>query len=68
MAFPMHRLRRLRVLRVSSRAGSRDAPQPVQFILPLFACPGEGVRKEIGSMPGNSQLSVDQLVPSAKNA
>ena len=35
---------------------------PAQFILPLFACPGEEVRKEISSMPGNAQLSVDQLV------
>jgi porphobilinogen synthase len=36
--------------------------EPSQFILPLFACPGEGVRKPIGSMPGNFQLSVDELV------
>jgi porphobilinogen synthase len=35
---------------------------PSQFILPLFVCPGEGVRREIGSMPGNYQLSIDQLV------
>jgi len=35
---------------------------PKQFILPLFVCPGEGVRREIGSMPGNYQLSIDELV------
>jgi len=35
---------------------------PAQFILPLFACPGEGVRREIGSMPDNYQLSIDELV------
>lgn len=35
---------------------------PAQFVLPLFACPGEGVRKEISSMPGNAQLSIDRLV------
>ncbi len=35
---------------------------PAQFVLPLFACPGEGIRKEINSMPGNAQLSIDQLV------
>jgi porphobilinogen synthase len=35
---------------------------PAQFVLPLFACPGEGVRKEINSMPGNAQLSIDELV------
>jgi porphobilinogen synthase len=35
---------------------------PSQFILPLFVCGGEGVRKEISSMPGNAQLSIDRLV------
>jgi porphobilinogen synthase len=35
---------------------------PPQLVLPLFVCPGEGVRREIGSMPGNYQLSVDELV------
>src|SRR5205085_12175981 len=32
------------------------------FILPLFVRPGKGVRNEIGSMPGNFQLSVDTLI------
>jgi porphobilinogen synthase len=31
------------------------------FILPLFVRPGQNVRKEIPSMPGNHQLSVDRL-------
>ena len=35
---------------------------PAQFILPLFACPGEGVKREIGAMPGNYQMSVDEMV------
>ena len=35
---------------------------PSQFILPLFVCPGEGIRREIGSMPGNFQMSIDELV------
>ncbi len=35
---------------------------PSQMILPLFVREGEGVRKEIGAMPGNYQLSVDELV------
>jgi porphobilinogen synthase len=34
--------------------------------MPLFVCPGEGVRKEIGSMPGNAQLSIDNLVRKAE--
>jgi porphobilinogen synthase len=32
------------------------------LILPLFVRPGRGIRKEIASMPGNHQLSVDRLV------
>ncbi len=35
---------------------------PAQFVLPLFICPGEGVRREIGSMPGQYHLSVDEFV------
>jgi delta-aminolevulinic acid dehydratase/porphobilinogen synthase len=35
---------------------------PAQFILPLFAVEGDGIRREIGSMPGTYQLSVDELV------
>jgi porphobilinogen synthase len=35
---------------------------PSQFILPLFVCPGSGVRREIGAMPGNYQMSVDEIV------
>jgi len=41
---------------------------PEQFILPLFVCPGEGVRREIGSMPGNFQLSIDELVKECEQA
>ncbi len=35
---------------------------PAQFILPLFVCPGERVRREISAMPGNYQMSVDEVV------
>jgi porphobilinogen synthase len=38
------------------------------FILPLFACPGEGVRREISSMPGVYNLSVDEVVREALSA
>jgi porphobilinogen synthase len=36
--------------------------EPANFILPLFVCPGEGVRKPINSMPPQCQLSVDTAV------
>jgi porphobilinogen synthase len=41
---------------------------PSDFILPLFVCPGEGVRREIGAMPGNYQLSIDELVSECREA
>ena len=38
------------------------------MIYPLFLCPGEGVRKEISSMPGVFNLSVDEAVREAEEA
>jgi porphobilinogen synthase len=35
---------------------------PGDFILPLFVCPGEGIRKPISSMPPHCQLSIDAAV------
>jgi porphobilinogen synthase len=35
---------------------------PDQFVYPLFVCPGEGIKKEISSMPGNYHFSIDTLV------
>ncbi len=35
---------------------------PEGFVYPLFVCPGEGVRKEVRSMPGVYNLSVDEAV------
>jgi len=42
--------------------------EPSDFILPLFTVPGKGVRKEISSMPGNHQLSIDELVKECNEA
>jgi porphobilinogen synthase len=55
----MRRLRATEALRNLVRETSLD---PADFILPLFVCPGENVRREISSMPGHAQLSVDRLV------
>jgi porphobilinogen synthase len=41
---------------------------PEDFILPLFACPGKGVRREIASMPGVHNLSVDEIAREAEGA
>jgi len=39
---------------------------PGALIYPLFICPGEGVRKEIGSMPGVFNLSIDEATKEAE--
>jgi porphobilinogen synthase len=62
MPFPTQRLRRLRATPAIRDLVRETHLQPSQFMLPLFVCPGEGVRREIGSMPGNYQLSIDELV------
>jgi porphobilinogen synthase len=41
---------------------------PANFIYPLFVCPGEGVRKEISSMPGVFNISVDEAVKEARES
>ncbi len=62
MAFPTHRPRRMRASESLRSLRRETRLDPAQFILPLFVVPGEGVRKEIGAMPGNYQLSIDELV------
>src|ERR1017187_4087570 len=68
MAFPIHRMRRLRASEALRSLVRETRLVPTQFILPLFACPGEGVRHEISSMPGNYQLSIDELVKECAEA
>jgi porphobilinogen synthase len=55
-------MRRLRATESMRRLVRETRLEPSQFILPLFVCPGQGVRKEIGAMPGNYQMSVDEIV------
>jgi porphobilinogen synthase len=40
---------------------------PLNFIYPMFVCPGKGVKKEIASMPANYQWSADLLVEEARS-
>ena len=62
MAFPLHRPRRLRSSGEMRSLVRETRLTPGQLVYPMFVCPGEGVRREISSMPGNYQLSVDQFV------
>ncbi|MBW1645887.1 MAG: porphobilinogen synthase [Deltaproteobacteria bacterium] len=62
MFFPAYRPRRLRANDQIRRLVRETRLSVDDFIYPLFVCPGDGVRKEIASMPGNYQLSIDMLV------
>jgi porphobilinogen synthase len=68
MEFPVTRLRRLRRNEPMRALVRETRLQPGALILPLFLCPGEGVRREIGSMPGVFNLSVDEAVKEAEAA
>ncbi|MGA2807991.1 MAG: porphobilinogen synthase [Terracidiphilus sp.] len=68
MSFPVTRMRRLRRSE-SLRALVRETSvAPGDLIYPLFLCPGEGVRRPVGSMPGVFNLSVDEAVREAEEA
>ena len=65
MHFPVTRMRRLRRTEAMRSLVRETYLQPSQLIYPLFICPGEGVRRPIGSMPGVFNLSVDEAVKEA---
>jgi porphobilinogen synthase len=68
MAFPVTRLRRLRQTESLRSLVRETRLEPGNFIYPLFVCPGQRVRKEIGSMPGVFNLSIDEAVKEAREA
>jgi porphobilinogen synthase len=61
----MRRLRRSETMRALVR---ETRLSPDQFIYPLFVCEGLGLRREVPSMPGVFQLSVDEAIREAKAA
>jgi porphobilinogen synthase len=68
MPFPITRLRRLRRSEQLRSLVRETRLTPDSFVYPLFVCPGEGVRKEVRSMPGVFNLSVDEAVREARDA
>jgi porphobilinogen synthase len=64
--FPIQRPRRLRKNETIRRMVRETSLSPDNFIYPLFVTFGKGVRKEISSMPGCFQESVDKVVKHAK--
>jgi porphobilinogen synthase len=66
MAFPVTRLRRLRRTAGLRNLVAETRLTPEGLVYPMFVCAGEGVRKEVRSMPGVFNLSVDEAVKEAR--
>jgi porphobilinogen synthase len=66
MSYPVTRLRRLRGSELTRAFVRETRLSPDGFIYPLFVCAGEGVRKEVRSMPGVFNLSIDEAVKEAR--
>ena len=62
MSFPVQRPRRLRGSEAIRCLVRETRLSTAGFIYPMFVCPGTNVRKEVGSMPGVHQQSVDEIV------
>jgi len=68
MLFPDYRPRRLRQSAAFRRMIRETTLSTSDFILPLFAIDGKGIKNPITSMPGHYQLSIDHLLKTAKKA
>lgn len=68
MSFPTTRPRRLRTTPTLRRMVRETVLTPEDFIYPMFVVHGDDVHREISSMPGVFQLSVDQAVTEAERA
>jgi porphobilinogen synthase len=66
MSFPRTRMRRLRRTEALRGLVRETRLHREDLILPCFVVEGSGIREPIGSMPGVSRFSVDQLVSEAK--
>jgi porphobilinogen synthase len=68
MEFPVTRLRRLRQTAPMRSLVREVQLHPGSFLYPLFLCPGEGVRREVSSMPGVYNLSIDEAAGEIEEA
>ena len=66
MHFPKYRPRRLRSNKLLRELIRETHLSVKDLIMPLFVRPGNGIKNEISSMPGNYQFSVDTLVEEVK--
>ena len=67
MNFPATRLRRLRRTPALRSLVRETHLHPGALVYPLFLCPGEGVRREVASMPGVFNLSIDEALKEAES-
>jgi porphobilinogen synthase len=68
MGFPAQRLRRLRQNEKFRQLVREHSLSVSDLILPLFVVHGQGVKREINSLPGNYHLSIDKLIEEVKEA
>ena len=68
MPCPLNRMRRLRRTQRLRNLVRETRLSPESMIYPIFVCPGEKVRNEVSSMPGQYNLSVDNAVQIAREA
>ncbi|MGL6280509.1 MAG: porphobilinogen synthase, partial [Gaiella sp.] len=66
MSHPVSRPRRLRRTEALRSLVRETRLTPETVVAPLFACPGEGVVRPVGDLPGIAQRSVDELVLEAQ--
>jgi porphobilinogen synthase len=68
MPFPVYRPRRLRESPLLRSMVRETSLRIDDFVYPLFAVHGRGVREPISSMPGQFRLSIDELLKECKDA
>ncbi len=68
MAFPTNRMRRLRRNQRLRNLVRETRLSPECMIYPIFVCPGGNVKREVSSMPGQFNLSIDNAVNVAREA
>ncbi len=68
MIFPDYRPRRMRQTKALRKMIRETTISPADFILPLFAVEGKNIKNPIPSMPGQFQLSVENIASKAAEA
>ena len=68
MPFPIHRYRRLRANAGILRMVRETSLSVDDLIEPMFVCEGQGVRREISSMPGIARCSLDELLKDVRES